>query len=99
MKALFLFATHQPADSKAKSLGNRVMKLFSDYSQQGNQVTIFRILFLTSLDISDIDTVWTWGEQTCTPLGSRYFSKILSPNYIKLSINNPKDDFKSVKRR
>ena len=46
MKALFLFATHQPADSKAKSLGNRVMKLFSDYSQQGNQVTIPTSFFI-----------------------------------------------------
>ena len=34
---------------------------------------------LTSLDISDLDTVWTWGGQTSTPPISKYFSEICSP--------------------
>ena len=29
---------------------------------------------LTSLDRSDIDTVWTWGGQTSTPHISKYIS-------------------------
>ena len=33
-----------------------------------------------------------------TPPLSKYFNEISSPSYIKLSINNPHKDFKSVKR-
>ena len=54
--------------------------------------------FLTSLDISDVDTVWTWCGQTSTTPISKYFSEIFSPSDIKLTYNNPNKDFKSIKR-
>ena len=41
---------------------------------------------LTSLDISDIDTIWT------------YFSESFCPSYIKLTNYNPNKDFESVGR-
>ena len=44
---------------------------------------------LTSLDISDVDTVWTWGTNVPQPI-SKYFSEIFSPSHIKLNYNNPK---------
>ena len=55
-------------------------------------------LCLTSSDIGDVDTVWTWGGQTSTPLISKYFSEIFSLTHKKLTYHNPNKDFKSVKR-
>ena len=52
---------------------------------------------LTSLDISDVDTVWTWGDKRPPP-GSKYFSEIFSLSHIKLTNNNPNKDFKSVEK-
>ena len=52
---------------------------------------------LTSLEISDIDTVKTW-ETNVPPQISKYFSKIFSPSHIKLSDNNLNKDFTSVER-
>ena len=59
---------------------------------------VLYFISLTSLDISDVDTVWTWGGQTSTPPISKYFSKIFSPSHIKHTNNNSNKDFKSVKR-
>ena len=50
----------------------------------------------TNLDMSDVDTVWTWGGQTSTPPISKYFSRIIyNP---KNDPNNPNKELKSVKR-
>ena len=46
--------------------------------------------------MSEVDTVWTWGGQTSTPLISEYFGEIVSPSHIKLTNLNPNMDFKSV---
>ena len=51
---------------------------------------------LTSLDISDVDTVRTWGNKR--PPAYKYFSAIFSPSHRKLTYNKPDNDFKSVKR-
>ena len=53
-------------------------------------------IVLTSLGMSEVDTVWAWGGQTSTPPISKYSSEILSPSHIKLTNNNPNMDFKSV---
>ena len=55
-------------------------------------------LFLTSLGMSEVDTVRAWGGQTSTPLISKYFSEMFSPSHITLTNNNLNKDFKSVKR-
>ena len=54
--------------------------------------------FLTSLDISYVDTIWLWGGETSSPRGSEYFNEIFSQNHIKRTYNNSNKDFKSVKR-
>ena len=62
---------------------------------------ISKFFLLTSLDISDVDTVWAWGDKRPpppSPPGSKYFSEIFSPSHIKLTYNNPNKDFKSVER-
>ena len=38
-------------------------------------VHIFSFSRLTSLDMSEVDTVWTWGGQTYTPPISKYLKK------------------------
>ena len=48
-------------------------------------------MILTSFDLSDFDTIWTWGGETSTPPISKYFSE-----NVKLTKHNK--DFKSVKR-
>ena len=53
---------------------------------------------LTSLGMSEVDTVWAWGGQTSTPPISKYFWEIFSASHIKLTYNNPNKDFESVKR-
>ena len=50
---------------------------------------VFQIL--TSLDISGVDTVWTWGGKK----KSQNFSEFISPSHIKLTNYNPHKDFKS----
>ena len=64
------------------------------FTFQRNEKFIYSVL--TSLDISDVDTVWTWSRQTSTPPISKYLSGIFSPSHIKLTYINK--DFKSVKR-
>ena len=61
---------------------------------------MFRKVFLdlSSLGMSEVDTVQAWGGQTSTPPGSNYFTEFFSPSHIKLTYNNPYKDFKSVKR-
>ena len=58
----------------------------------------YKGLTLTSLDISDVDTVWTWDGQTSTPPGNKYLSEIFSLSHIKPTNYYPYQDFKSVKR-
>ena len=53
---------------------------------------------LTSLDLSDVDTVSTWGNKRPSPLRDKYFSEVFSQSHVKLTNNNPNKDFKSVKR-
>ena len=49
------------------------------------------------MDISDVDTVWTWGEQTSPLPKCINFSESFSSSLLKLPNNNHKD-FKSVER-
>ena len=55
-------------------------------------------LFLTSLGMSEVDTVRAWDGQTSTLLISKYFSEIFSSSHIKLTNNNLNKDSKSVER-
>ena len=73
--------------------------LFRNYFSSGNHfISRYIILFLTSLDISDVDTVLTWGTNVPPPR-NKYFSEIFFPSYIKLTNNNPNKEFKSVELR
>ena len=56
-----------------------------------------RLNSLTRLDISDVDTVWTYGGQMSTPPIDIYFSYFF-PSHIKLTQNNANKDLKSVNR-
>ena len=58
----------------------------------------YPFLFLTSLGMSEVDTVLAWGGQTSTPPKSKYFSETFFPSHIRLTYNNPYKDFKSVER-
>ena len=41
------------------------------------------VFILTSLDISEVNTVWTWGGQTSPPPISKYFNKKRGPSGIR----------------
>ena len=49
-------------------------------------------IFLTNLNIGDVDTVGTWGGERPPPL-SKNFREIFSPSPIELINNNPDKDF------
>ena len=76
------------SDSKISILTNRFFKIMK----------VKFIFLLTSLDISDVNTVWTWGDK-CPPPISKYFKAIFSPSHIKLTNDNQNKDFKSVERQ
>ena len=54
-------------------------------------------IWLISLDMSDVDTVWTWGDKR-PPAGNEILQYNFSRSHIKLTYNNPNKDFKSVER-
>ena len=51
---------------------------------------------LTSLRMTEVDTVWAWVGQTSTPPISKSFSEMFSSSHIKITNNNPNMNFKSV---
>ena len=52
----------------------------------GNNFRLFSSS-LTSLDISDVDIVWTFGDKRPPPR-NKYFSEFFSLSHIKLTNNN-----------
>ena len=72
------------------------MPIYKTFLQQFG-IRFFTIIcyipFLTSLDMTEVDTVWAWGGQTSPPPGSNYFTEIFSPCHIKLTNNNPNNNF------
>ena len=57
-----------------------------------------KFIVLTSLGMSEVDTVQAWGGRTSTPPESNYFSEFSSQSHVKLTNNKPNKDFKSVNR-
>ena len=47
---------------------------------------------LTSLDVGDFDTVWTWGDKRPLPPGTKSFSEIFYRSRIKVTKNNLNKD-------
>ena len=46
-------------------------------------VSKFDQLELTSLDISDVDTVWTWGDKLPPPISKYFKYQILSEIFLQ----------------
>ena len=84
-----------PADSKQSLLKLNLSK--NHNNQKYVLLPAWNFLSLTSLDTSDVDTVWTWGKNVPPPI-SYYFSKFFSPSHIKLTDNKPNKGLKLVER-
>ena len=62
--------------------------LSDGFRESGHLIEKLRKLW-ESLDISEVNTVWTWGDKRPPPI-SKYFSEIFSPSHINLTNNNHK---------
>ena len=49
-----------------------------------------KIFCLTSLGISDVDTIQAWGDKRPPPTIRKYLSENFPPSHINLTNNNPK---------
>ena len=60
--------------------GSSLKKYIIWYIDFNYSIGLLKIL--TSLDISEVNTLWTWGEQTSPPI-SKYFNKKWGPSGIR----------------